>query len=138
MNILEAITGEKKNKEIFSEELKVSGFNTTKPYLKLIRNMLAVFGKNTEQSFTKTMELVIDYLSVLEKAESAGSKNNEYIDFKIELKKVDLLPLFRSYTADKVNIHYADYQALRLRVKEIGYLVWILLTRWLFLLMPED
>lgn len=120
MKITEAITGRKKIREIFSEEVKVSGFNTAKPYQNLIKNMFAVFGRNREQAFTKTMELVMDYLSFLEESDSAVIKNNEYIDFKIDLKKADLLPLFRNYTVDKVNIHYADYQALRLRVKEIG------------------
>ena len=61
------------------------------------------------------------YLAFLEGAGIEVKKNNEYIDFKIELNKVELLPLFRNYSVEKINIHYADYQFLRLKVKGIGY-----------------
>ncbi len=112
----------KKVNEIFSHNVKKSGFNRIKIYSDLIDKMTTFYHKDTEGSFTRTIRVVTEYLSSLENEETHLLNNDLYIKFKLELIKTDELPLFPEYTVRDIDIHIKDYQYLRLILKKQGLL----------------
>ncbi len=112
----------KKIPEIFSDEVKKSGFNITKVYSDLVVKMLSFHHKNKEGSFDKTIEIVLDYLSNIEGTELHLQNHDLYIQFKLDLMKTERLPLFPGYAVRDIDIRFKDYQFVRLILKSLGLL----------------
>ncbi len=112
----------KKVNEIFSYNVKRSGFNRIKIYSDLIDKMTTFYHKDTEGSFDRTIRVITEYLSSLENEKTHLLNNDLYIKFKLELMKIDKLPLFPGYTVRDIEIHLKDYQYLHLILKKQGFL----------------
>ncbi len=122
MTVVKKLVSPKKGEEIFSDENERSGFNIIKNYSDFVVKMFSFYHKSTEGSFEKTIEIVLNYLSNLEKTELHLLNHDLYIQFKLELIKTERLPLFPDYTVKDIDIKFKDYQFVRLILKKLGLL----------------